>query len=157
MDDEWSLRDLIRYYTKEAGVRGLEREIAKLARKVVKEQALVWSAKKKGRSRAVVEISADDVEHYNGVRKYTYGLAEEKNQVGIVTGLAWTQVGGELLNIEAGSRAGQRPADQDRHRSATSCRNLFRRRTDYSFAVARKFSASQKIFMNEMGSAHPRA
>jgi ATP-dependent Lon protease len=98
--DDDGLLHLIRYYTKEAGVRGLEREIAKLARKVVKEQALA-GGKAKGRSKAVVEITADDIEHYNGVRKYTYGLAEEENQVGIVTGLAWTQVGGELLNIEA--------------------------------------------------------
>jgi ATP-dependent Lon protease len=99
VDDE-GLLHLIRYYTKEAGVRGLEREIAKLARKVVKEQALA-GGKARAKSKAVVEITAGDIEHYNGVRKYTYGLAEEKNQVGIVTGLAWTQVGGELLNIEA--------------------------------------------------------
>jgi ATP-dependent Lon protease len=94
--DDGALLHMIRYYTKEAGVRGLEREIAKLARKVVKEQALgQQSAKGK------LEIKAEDIEHYNGVRKFTYGLAEEKNQVGIVTGLAWTSVGGELLNIEA--------------------------------------------------------
>ncbi|TNF85926.1 MAG: endopeptidase La [Gammaproteobacteria bacterium] len=99
VDDE-GLLHLIRYYTKEAGVRGLEREIAKLARKVVKEQALTGD-KGKAKSTARVEITADDIEHYNGVRKYTYGLAEEENQIGIVTGLAWTQVGGELLNIEA--------------------------------------------------------
>jgi len=97
VDDE-GLMHLIRYYTKEAGVRGLEREFAKLARKVVKEQAFSKEgSKKKGK----LEIGEDDIEHYNGVRKYTYGLAEETNQVGIVTGLAWTQVGGELLNIEA--------------------------------------------------------
>jgi ATP-dependent Lon protease len=90
------LMHLIRYYTKEAGVRGLERELAKLSRKVVKEQTL-----DKTRAPASVELDADDIEHFNGVRKYTYGLAEENNQVGIVTGLTWTQVGGELLNIEA--------------------------------------------------------
>jgi ATP-dependent Lon protease len=90
-----ALLHLIRYYTREAGVRGLEREIAKLARKVVKEQAF------DGDRRDALRVGKDDIEHYNGVRKFTYGLAEEKNQVGIVTGLAWTQVGGELLNIEA--------------------------------------------------------
>jgi len=95
--DDDGLLHLIRYYTKEAGVRGLEREIAKLARKVVKKQAFEGGKARK----ATVEIGADDIEHYNGVRKYTYGLAEEQNQIGIVTGLAWTQVGGELLNIEA--------------------------------------------------------
>ena len=85
---------LIRYYTREAGVRGLEREIAKLCRKIVKEQAL-------GKFTKSIAISTELVEHYNGVRKHSFGRAEESNQVGIVTGLAWTQVGGELLNIEA--------------------------------------------------------
>ena len=85
---------LIRYYTKEAGVRGLEREIAKLARKVVKSMALNPDI-------GEVAVRARDIERYNGVRRHTYGLAEERNQVGIVTGLAWTEAGGELLNIEA--------------------------------------------------------
>ena len=85
---------LIRYYTKEAGVRGLEREIAKLCRKVVRDQAL--------KAPNVASAATPEViEHYNGVRKFDYGRAEERNQVGIVTGLAWTQAGGELLNIEA--------------------------------------------------------
>ncbi len=85
---------LIRYYTKEAGVRGLEREIAKLARKVVKRKAL-------HRDIGDIAVRAQDIEEYNGVRRHTYGLAEERNQIGIVTGLAWTEAGGELLNIEA--------------------------------------------------------
>ncbi len=93
-----ALLDIVRYYTKEAGVRGLEREIAKLARKVVKEEALAQGGAKKTSKRI---ISADDIETYNGVRRFNYGLAEEENQVGLVTGLAWTQAGGELLNIEA--------------------------------------------------------
>ncbi|HEX7037249.1 MAG TPA: endopeptidase La [Pseudomonadales bacterium] len=92
-----AIMHLIRYYTREAGVRGLERQIAKLARKVVKQQSLAAGAAK---GRAVV-IGPDQIEDYNGVRKYTYGLAEEKNQIGLATGLAWTSVGGELLNIEA--------------------------------------------------------
>tara|TARA_A100001037_G_scaffold264133_1_gene254772 strand:- start:15780 stop:18149 length:2370 start_codon:yes stop_codon:yes gene_type:complete len=95
--DDDAILHLIRYYTKEAGVRGLEREIAKLARKVVKQQALQGAA---GEKSALV-IHEDEIEDYNGVRKHSYGLAEEENQIGIVTGLAWTQVGGELLNIEA--------------------------------------------------------
>ena len=85
---------LIRYYTKEAGVRGLEREIAKLARKVVKRKALRPEI-------GDIRVRAKDIEKYNGVRRHTYGLAEENNQIGIVTGLAWTEAGGELLNIEA--------------------------------------------------------
>ena len=89
-----ALIDVIRYYTKEAGVRGLEREIAKLARKVVTEKEL-------GRKAQKITISEKLLEKYNGVRKFSYGLAEDENQIGIVTGLAWTQVGGELLNIEA--------------------------------------------------------
>ena len=90
-----ALTHLIRYYTKEAGVRGLEREIAKLCRKVVTEQAF------NGARPAPKEIGRDDVEAYNGVRKFNYGRAEQRNQVGVVSGLAWTQAGGELLNIEA--------------------------------------------------------
>jgi ATP-dependent Lon protease len=89
-----ALLQLIRYYTKEAGVRGLEREIAKLCRKVVTEQALDSGA-------VAAVIDSDALEKHNGVRKFNFGRAEEENQVGIVTGLAWTQVGGELLNIEA--------------------------------------------------------
>ena len=90
-----ALTHLIRYYTKEAGVRGLEREIAKLCRKVVTEQAL------DGKRHAPNAIDPAAVEDYNGVRKFTYGRAEQRNQVGVVSGLAWTQTGGELLNIEA--------------------------------------------------------
>ena len=85
---------LIRYYTKEAGVRGLEREIAKLARKVVKRKTLDPTL-------GDMVVRARDIEAYNGVRRHTHGLAEERNQIGIVTGLAWTEAGGELLNIEA--------------------------------------------------------
>ncbi|MEM9622811.1 MAG: endopeptidase La [Pseudomonadota bacterium] len=98
-----ALLDIVRYYTKEAGVRGLEREIAKLARKVVKEQALAGktAGKATGKRKSTKAIEAEDLEAYNGVRRFSYGLAEEENQVGIVTGLAWTQAGGELLNIEA--------------------------------------------------------
>jgi ATP-dependent Lon protease len=89
-----ALRDLVRYYTREAGVRGLEREISKVCRKVVKE-AVMGGGKRK------VVVSSEQLEDYSGVRKFNYGKAEEKDQVGQVTGLAWTQVGGELLTIEA--------------------------------------------------------
>jgi len=99
-----ALLQMVRYYTREAGVRGLEREIAKLCRKVVTEQAL---DKANATALASSVINDELIEKYNGVRKYNYGLAEENNQVGIVTGLAWTQVGGELLSIEAVSVAGK--------------------------------------------------
>lgn len=100
---EDTIRDLIRYFSREAGVRGLEREIAKLCRKVVKEAAL-RDDKVKGKGKAEkrqLELTPDLLEHYSGVRKYDYGVAEESNRVGQVNGLAWTQVGGELLTIES--------------------------------------------------------
>ena len=89
---EAALLDIIRYYTREAGVRGLEREIAKVCRKVVKEAA--------SQKKIAVTVDSEQLEHYLGVRKYRYGVAEEQDQIGQVTGLAWTQVGGELLTIE---------------------------------------------------------
>ena len=100
---------LIRYYTKEAGVRGLEREIAKLCRKVVKEQATGSGDEaddaahrgEEGEAGGNGRVGPDRIERYNGVPRYDYGRAEEENRVGVVTGLAWTEVGGELLNIEA--------------------------------------------------------
>ena len=92
---ESAIRDIVRYYTREAGVRALERELSKICRKVVKE--LVKSADK-GRK---VTVSARNLDKYCGVRRYSYGMAEKKSQVGQVNGLAWTEVGGELLSIEA--------------------------------------------------------
>jgi ATP-dependent Lon protease len=100
-----ALVDIIRYYTREAGVRGLEREISKVARKVVKAQSLNQANAKKLFPKTIVDQM--DLEKYSGVRKFSYGLAEEQSQVGIVTGLAWTQVGGELLSIEAVSVPGK--------------------------------------------------
>ncbi|MDY6840020.1 MAG: endopeptidase La [Pseudomonadota bacterium] len=97
---EDTLRDLIRYYTREAGVRGLEREIAKVCRKVVRDH--VESGEK-----ASVTLTKDMLEDYSGVKKFKYGLAEEKNEIGQVTGLAWTQVGGELLHIECALTPGK--------------------------------------------------
>src|SRR5512147_1190906 len=90
-----ALRDITRFYTREAGVRGLDREIAKIARKVVKS---ILTKKKDG---AHVTVNPKNLDKYLGVRKYTYGIAEKENQIGQVTGLAWTEVGGELLTIEA--------------------------------------------------------
>jgi ATP-dependent Lon protease len=96
--DEWhisddALRDLIRYYTREAGVRNMEREIANLARKAVKE--IVTKKTKR------VAITRKNLEKYSGVRKYRYGETEAEDMVGVVTGLAWTEVGGEILTIES--------------------------------------------------------
>jgi len=91
---EDALLDIIRFYTREAGVRNLEREIAKICRKVVKEITLKPAEGK-------IVVMPDMLDKYLGVRRFRYGLAEERDQVGQVTGLAWTEVGGELLSIEA--------------------------------------------------------
>jgi len=89
-----AVRDIVRYYTREAGVRALEREISKICRKVVK--ALVMKARKNK-----IVVNGKNIDKYLGVRRYSFGMAEKENQVGQVTGLAWTEVGGELLTIEA--------------------------------------------------------
>lgn len=91
---EAAVMDIVRYYTREAGVRNLEREIAKICRKVVKELSLDDKLKKR-------HVTVQNLDKYLGVRRYRYGRAEEQNEVGQVTGLAWTEVGGELLQIEA--------------------------------------------------------
>ena len=98
-EDEWivtdeAVRDLARYYTREAGVRSLKREIARLARKVVRKLAT-------DESLTSLTITSDNLADYAGVRKFRYGLADETDQVGAVTGLAWTESGGDLLTIEA--------------------------------------------------------
>ena len=90
---ESAIRDILRYYTREAGVRGLDRELSKICRKVVKALLI------KGRDSKVM-VNARNLDKYLGVRRYSYGIAEKHNQVGQVTGLAWTEVGGELLTIE---------------------------------------------------------
>jgi ATP-dependent Lon protease len=97
---ESALRDIVRYYTREAGVRSLERDISKICRKVVKTLLL-------RKSQAKVAVSARNLDKFLGVRRYNFGVAERENQVGQVTGLAWTEVGGELLTIEAVVLAGK--------------------------------------------------
>ncbi|MCK9187539.1 MAG: endopeptidase La [Acidithiobacillus sp.] len=88
------IRDIIRYYTREAGVRNLERELARICRKVVKELLL-------DKKRTRVQVSDRNLDKYLGVRRFDFGKAEKENRIGEVTGLAWTEVGGELLSIEA--------------------------------------------------------
>src|SRR5574337_304838 len=114
---EAALRDIIRYYTRESGVRNLERELAKICRKVVKELTLaeaekpakktVESATAKGKSPAkkraakAMKVDSRNLDKYLGVRRHDFGRKEQQNEVGLVTGLAWTSVGGDLLSIEA--------------------------------------------------------
>jgi ATP-dependent Lon protease len=97
---ESAVRDIIRYYTREAGVRALERELSKICRKVVKELVRAGATRK-------IAVSARNLDKYLGVRRYSFGMAEKNNQVGQVNGLAWTEVGGELLTIEAAIMAGK--------------------------------------------------
>jgi ATP-dependent Lon protease len=98
---ESGIRDIVRYYTREAGVRNLERDISKICRKVVKGLLLRKSEGKARAAKGPVEVNSKNLDKYLGVRRFTYGIAEKKNQVGQVTGLAWTEVGGDLLTIEA--------------------------------------------------------
>ncbi|MCT9809645.1 endopeptidase La [Acidovorax sp. Be4] len=97
---ESAVRDVVRYYTREAGVRSLERELSKICRKVVKALQLAKLV-------APVVVSAENLDDYLGVQKYTYGRAEQQDQVGQVVGLAWTEVGGDLLTIEAAVMPGK--------------------------------------------------
>jgi ATP-dependent Lon protease len=117
---EGSLRDIIRYYTRESGVRNLERELAKICRKVVKELTLAETGKTAKKSAeaeqaetkktkkvavrkrgAAVKVESRNLDKYLGVRRFDFGRKEQQNEVGMVTGLAWTSVGGDLLSIEA--------------------------------------------------------
>jgi ATP-dependent Lon protease len=95
---EGAIRDIVRYYTRESGVRNLEREIAKIARKVVKEVALAGPKHKPGKA---TSITSKNLDKYLGVRRFDFGRAEVDNEIGLVTGLAWTEVGGDLLQVEA--------------------------------------------------------
>ncbi|MGM8062151.1 endopeptidase La [Vogesella indigofera] len=99
---EAAIRDIVRYYTREAGVRSLDREIAKICRKVVTQQSL-----KKGGKTSKVTVTPKNLDKYLGVQRFEYGVAEEQNRIGQVTGLAWTEVGGELLTIEAAALPGK--------------------------------------------------
>ncbi len=95
---EEAIQDIVRYYTRESGVRSLEREIAKICRKVVKEIALAGPQKKKPRA---LSVTSKNLDKYLGVQRYDFGRAEQDNEIGLVTGLAWTEVGGDLLQIES--------------------------------------------------------
>ncbi len=97
--EDGALRDLIRYYTREAGVRSLERELAKLARKAVRQLG--------DQAEAQITVTEANLSDYSGVRKFRFGLADEEDQIGAVTGLAWTETGGDLLTVEALSMPGR--------------------------------------------------
>ena len=111
--EDSAVRDIVRYYTREAGVRSLEREISKICRKVIKRilEAHPEQAKKGGKAEAApaetVRVTAENLHEFLGVRRYTYGIAEKEDKVGQVTGLAWTEVGGDLLTIEVADMPGK--------------------------------------------------
>jgi ATP-dependent Lon protease len=115
--EESAVRDVIRYYTREAGVRSLEREISKICRKVVKQlvanvpagtsRAAARKASKAAAIKEQVVVTSENLNDYLGVRRFTFGMAEKQNQVGQVTGLAWTEVGGDLLTIEVADMPGK--------------------------------------------------
>src|SRR5699024_6746492 len=118
---EGAIRDIVRYYTREAGVRSLERELARICRKVVKELALSGPARiakgkksagkktgaKKATAKSTVKVDAKKLDKYLGVRRFDFGRKEKSNEIGLVTGLAWTQVGGDLLSIECSVMPGK--------------------------------------------------
>lgn len=110
---EDAVRDIVRYYTREAGVRSLEREISKICRKVVRKllvanpQAGTRAARHKMLTQETLVVNAENLNDYLGVRRFSFGLAEKENKVGLVTGLAWTEVGGELLTIEVADMPGK--------------------------------------------------
>lgn len=115
--EDSALQDMVRYYTREAGVRSLEREIGKICRKVVKQlvahvpagssRAAARKASKALATAATVVVNSENLSDYLGVQRYSYGMAEKENQIGQVTGLAWTEVGGDLLTIEVADMPGK--------------------------------------------------
>jgi ATP-dependent Lon protease len=108
--EESAIRDIVRYYTREAGVRSLERDVGKICRKVVKKLLAESEAKKAAKSAepiAKVIVTSENLSDYLGVRRYNFGMAEKENQIGQVTGLAWTEVGGDLLTIEVADMPGK--------------------------------------------------
>ncbi len=133
---EDALRDLIRRYTREAGVRSLEREIGNLARKAVREHRA-----EEGEDR--FEITAANLPDYAGVWKYRFGETDQEDQVGIVTGLAWTEVGGDLLTIEAVAMPGQGRDDRDRQPEGRDA-GIDLRRAVVTCARARSNTASSR-------------
>lgn len=113
--EESAVRDIVRYYTREAGVRSLDREVARIARKVVMQQVLAEDKAKTKAAKAQIKaaakesivVSAANLHDYLGVRRFDFGVADSENRIGQVTGLAWTEVGGELLTIEATALKGK--------------------------------------------------
>jgi ATP-dependent Lon protease len=152
---EAALRDIVRYYTREAGVRNLEREINKICRKVVKELL------GKKETKLPVVVDSEQLESYLGVRQFRYGLAEQHNQVGQVTGLAWTQYGGELLTIEASAMPGKGKATytgqlgEVMQESIQAAMTVVRSRAE-SLGIAKDFYENKDIHVHVPEGATPK-
>jgi ATP-dependent Lon protease len=156
--DEWiveepALRELVRRYTREAGVRSLEREVSKLARKAVTE---IMSSSKKS-----VTITLDNLEKYLGVPKYRYGEAELEDQVGVVTGLAWTEVGGEILTIEGVMMPGKGKMSvtgnlRDVMKESISAANAYVRSRSVEFGIAPPMFDKKDIHVHVPEGATPK-
>ncbi len=149
-----AILDIIRYYTREAGVRGLDKDIAKIMRKVVKELTFNKSKKK-------VSVTDENLEHYLGVRKFRYGTADKKDQIGQVTGLAWTPVGGDLLTIEAAIMPGKGKFSVTGQlgdvmkESIQAAMSVVRGRSN-ALGIARDFSEGQDIHIHVPEGAIPK-
>ncbi len=152
---ESALRDIVRYYTREAGVRSLERDISKICRKVVKTLLLKQSEGKARIAKSPVDVNSKNLDKYLGVRRFTYGIAEKRNQVGQVTGLAWTEVGGDLLTIEAVALPGK-----GKTTTTGKLGDVMNESIAAALSVVRHRSKALGIaarFLHEDGPAHPPA
>ena len=157
-DGEWAisddaLRDLIRYFTREAGVRNLERELANLARKAVKEILMNGVEK--------VRVTRRNLDKFSGVRRYRYGETEEEDLVGVVTGLAWTEVGGELLSIESVTVPGKGKVTStgklgDVMKESVQAAESFVKSRAAGFGIRRKMLESQDIHVHVPEGATPK-
>ncbi|MEO0730537.1 MAG: S16 family serine protease, partial [Pseudomonadota bacterium] len=158
-EDEWAIEDdalrtVVRRYTREAGVRSLEREIAKLARKAVKDILSDEDV-------TSITVTEDNVEHYLGVPKYRYGEAELDDQVGVVTGLAWTEVGGEILTIEGVMMPGKGKMSvtgnlRDVMKESTQAANAYVRSRSIDFGIAPPMFETRDIHVHVPEGATPK-
>ena len=155
---ESAIQGIVRYYTRESGVRNLEREIAKICRKVVKELALAGPKAKPGKA---VNVTSKNLEKYLGVQRFDFGRAEIENEIGLVTGLAWTEVGGELLQVESTLVPGKGQLiltgqlGDVMKESASAALSVVRARTE-SLGIELDFLAKQDVHLHVPEGATPK-
>ncbi|MEO6264854.1 MAG: endopeptidase La, partial [Luteimonas sp.] len=155
---ESAIQDIVRYYTRESGVRNLEREIAKICRKVVKELALAGPKAKPGKA---LNVTSKNLDKYLGVQRFDFGRAEVENEIGLVTGLAWTEVGGELLQVESTLVPGKGQLiltgqlGDVMKESASAALSVVRARTE-SLGIELDFLAKQDVHLHVPEGATPK-